>query len=219
LQAAGVIEELLGILPAELVSLNDLDLGRKQSVAVDLFDNGVSAEPFGRFWDHFSGSLTCSYTEVEASLRSEVMRTSDFYSDRQWYSTGMYAECIGPAGLDQELIMPLPAPPGIARRLVFFRPAGQRFSDSERDAALLLQPHIAEALRSQGRRAAAQLLTRRQLQLLQLSAVGHDNNAIARQLVISPATVRKHLENIYARLGVTSRAAAAAAAFPDITWS
>jgi DNA-binding CsgD family transcriptional regulator len=29
--------------------------------------------------------------------------------------------------------------------------------------------------------------------------------------------VRKHLENINARLGVTSRTAAAAA-FPDITW-
>ena len=52
-----------------------------------------------------------------------------------------------------------------------------------------------------------------------MSAVGYDNNAIARQLVISPATVRKHLENAYARLGVTSRTGAAARAFPDITWS
>ncbi len=219
LRAAGVAERLLGILPAGLVSLNDLDLGRKQCAAVDLFDNGVPVEPFGSFWDHFPGSLTCSYTERETKLRGEVMRTSDFYSDRQWHSTGMYAECMSPAGLDQELIMPLPAPPGIARRLVFFRPPGWKFSDSERDAAVLLQPHIAEALRAQGRRAAAQLLTRRQLHLLQLSAVGYDNNAIARQLAISPATVRKHLENIYARLGVTSRTAAAAQAFPDITWS
>jgi DNA-binding NarL/FixJ family response regulator len=30
--------------------------------------------------------------------------------------------------------------------------------------------------------------------------------------------VREHLENIYARLGVSSRTAAAASAFPDITW-
>jgi DNA-binding NarL/FixJ family response regulator len=126
---------------------------------------------------------------------------------------------VGPAGVDQELIIPLQAPPGIARRLIFFRAPGQRFSDTERDAAVLLQPHIVEALRLHGRRAAAQLLTRRQLELLRLSAVGYDNNAIARQLVISPATVRKHLENAYARLGVTSRTAAAARAFPDITWS
>jgi DNA-binding NarL/FixJ family response regulator len=50
-----------------------------------------------------------------------------------------------------------------------------------------------------------------------LVAAGHDNAAIARQLVLSRATVRKHLENAYARLGVTSRTAAAARAFPDIT--
>jgi DNA-binding CsgD family transcriptional regulator len=219
LRAAGVAEGLLGVLPAELVSLNDLDLGRKQDVAVALFDNEVPSGPFGSFWDHFPASLTCSYTERGAKLEREVMRTSDFYSDRQWHSTGMYTECIGPAGLDQELIMPLPAPPGIARRLVFFRPPGRKFSDDERDAAVLLQPHIAEALRRHGRQAAARSLTRRQLELLQLSAVGYDNNAIARQLAISPGTVRKHLENINARLGVTSRTAAAARAFPDITWS
>jgi DNA-binding NarL/FixJ family response regulator len=108
---------------------------------------------------------------------------------------------------------------GIARRLIFFRSPGWRFSDTERDAAVLLRPHIAEALRVHGRRAAAQVLTRRQLELLRLSAVGYDNNAIARQLVISPTTVRKHLENICARLNVTSRTAAAAQAFPDITGS
>ena len=219
LRAAGVAEGLLGIIPAEIVSLNDLDVGRKQDVAGGLFDSDVPGAPFGSFWDHFPGSLTCSYTEREAKLQREVMRTSDFYGDRQWHSTGMYTECMSPAGLDQELIMPLPAPPGIARRLVFFRSPGRKFSDAERDAAVLLQPHIAEALRVHGRRAAAQLLTRRQLQLLQLSAVGYDNNAIARQLTISPGTVRKHLENIYARLNVTSRTAAAAEAFPDITWS
>lgn len=219
LHAAGVPERLLEILPAEAVSLDDLDLRRKQAVTVDLFPSDVPEEPFATFWDHFPASLTCSYTEREAKLRREVMRTSDFYSDRQWHSTGMYTECVGPAGVDQELIVPLPAPPGIARRLVFFRPPGCRFSDTERDAAVLLQPHIAEALRLHARRAAAQLLTRRQLQLLQMSVVGHDNNAIARQLSISPATVRKHLENIYARLNVTSRTAAAAQAFPDITWS
>jgi DNA-binding NarL/FixJ family response regulator len=84
---------------------------------------------------------------------------------------------------------------------------------------VLLQPHIAEALRLHARRSAAQLLTARQLQLLQMVALGYDNSAIARRWVVSPSTVRKHLENINARLGVTSRTAAVAQAFPDITWS
>jgi DNA-binding NarL/FixJ family response regulator len=49
-------------------------------------------------------------------------------------------------------------------------------------------------------------------------AAGHDNTAIARRLALSPGTVRNHLENVYARLGVTSRTAAVALVFPDTTW-
>lgn len=45
-------------------------------------------------------------------------------------------------------------------------------------------------------------------------ARGYSNSDIARELVVSTATVRKHLENIFRRLGVTSRTAAAARAFP-----
>ncbi len=86
-------------------------------------------------------------------------------------------------------------------------------------AAVLLQPHICESLRLQARREAARLLTARQIELLRLVAVGCDNSAIAKQLVVSRDTVRKHLENAYARLGVSSRTAAVARAFPDITWS
>jgi DNA-binding NarL/FixJ family response regulator len=83
---------------------------------------------------------------------------------------------------------------------------------------VLLQPHIAEALRMQGRRAARQPLTGRQCELLALVAAGHDNIAIACQLRLSPATVRKHLENAFTRLEVSSRTAAVAKICPDATW-
>jgi DNA-binding NarL/FixJ family response regulator len=51
-------------------------------------------------------------------------------------------------------------------------------------------------------------LTTRQRQLLDLLADGHTNAQIARRLGIAEGTVRKHLENIYRRLGVSSRTAA-----------
>ena len=55
-------------------------------------------------------------------------------------------------------------------------------------------------------------LSAREVQVLQLLTEGHSNREIAEHLVISDATVKRHLENLYAKLGVSSRTAAAAAA-------
>lgn len=51
-------------------------------------------------------------------------------------------------------------------------------------------------------------LTEREAQILQLVALGRTNIAVARILGVSPRTVAKHLEHIYRKLGVTSRASA-----------
>ena len=51
-------------------------------------------------------------------------------------------------------------------------------------------------------------LTDRQREVRRLVRIGMANKQIARALDISMGTVRKHLENIYDRLGVQSRTAA-----------
>jgi DNA-binding CsgD family transcriptional regulator len=51
-------------------------------------------------------------------------------------------------------------------------------------------------------------LTAREREILALVAEGKTNTQIGRALWISPATVGKHLENAYSKLGVTSRTAA-----------
>jgi DNA-binding CsgD family transcriptional regulator len=53
-------------------------------------------------------------------------------------------------------------------------------------------------------------LTRREQQIVAWVARGKTNAQIAELLWISPTTVRKHLENVYAKLGVRTRTAAAA---------
>lgn len=65
------------------------------------------------------------------------------------------------------------------------------------------RPPAIEELRSLG-------LTHRQAQLLRLLACGKSSRQIALELQISTATVSKHLEHIYARLGVSTRAQAIA---------
>ncbi len=52
-------------------------------------------------------------------------------------------------------------------------------------------------------------LTARQLEVLRLVAHGLSNREIARRLGVSPRTVDRHVSDVYQRIGVSSRAAAA----------
>ena len=56
-------------------------------------------------------------------------------------------------------------------------------------------------------------LTARELEVLRLVASGRSNREIAQSLVISEHTVARHVQNIFAKLDVSSRAAAGAFAF------
>jgi DNA-binding CsgD family transcriptional regulator len=144
-----------------------------------------------------------------------ITTISDFYTQREYHQTGMYADALGPQGIEREAMLCLSAPPGHSRRLLFIRGAGPDFDERDRLLLALLRPHLNELYQElQRRRRTAPALTARQQQLLQLVARGYSNSDIARELVVSTATVRKHMENIFQRLHVTSRTAAASAAFP-----
>jgi DNA-binding NarL/FixJ family response regulator len=69
-------------------------------------------------------------------------------------------------------------------------------------------------LRAAGHRAPARRdwpagLTAREVEVLGLLARGHSNKAIATRLVVAPKTVSNHVEHIYGKIGVSTRAAAA----------
>jgi DNA-binding NarL/FixJ family response regulator len=68
--------------------------------------------------------------------------------------------------------------------------------------------------RLRGRSAAAERagMTRREVEVLSLVAQGLSNREVAERLVVSEHTVHRHMANIYARLGVSTRAAAVALA-------
>ena len=173
------------------------------------------------FWTHYWDCLICSHPVRTGDLRA-VTKTSDFYSTRQWHSTGMYTDCIGPKGVEHHLMLALPelpeaaAGPGRYVRLVLHRGPGPDFSERDRALLVLLRPHLHQAsLDAERRRHPVPRLTTRQNDLLRLLAAGHTNTQIARRLGISEGTVRTHLENIYDKLGVSSRTAAVTRAFPD----
>ncbi len=57
----------------------------------------------------------------------------------------------------------------------------------------------------------ASVLSPRELDILGLAAEGRDNDAIAAELVLSVRTVERHLQNVYAKLGLQGRTARTAA--------
>ena len=173
-------------------------------------------------WEHYSDCQPCSHPDRTGDLRS-VLKIADFYSARQWHSTGMYTDFYRPQGIEHELQLCLPerpprtTGPGRTVRMYFFRGPGPDFSERDRALLTLLRPHLQQAyLDAERRRHPAPRLTTRQNDLLRLLAAGHANTQIARRLGISEGTVRTHLENIYDRLHVSSRTAAVTRAFPHL---
>jgi pimeloyl-ACP methyl ester carboxylesterase/DNA-binding CsgD family transcriptional regulator len=57
----------------------------------------------------------------------------------------------------------------------------------------------------------AALISPRELDILRLAAAGHDNDAIAAELFLSVRTVERHMQNVYAKLGLSGRTARTAA--------
>ena len=81
----------------------------------------------------------------------------------------------------------------------------------DRFVLTLLRPHVLNAYRKAVTPTqAAQTLTPRQRELLGQVAQGFTNRQIARRLRVSEGTVRRHLNNVYERLGVSGRTAAVA---------
>jgi len=82
-------------------------------------------------------------------------------------------------------------------------------------AQLGAAPDLARVDSLTRRRASVNLhgLTPRELQVLRLIAAGNSNREIASALVISEHTVARHVQNIFAKRGVSSRTAASAFAF------
>ena len=217
-----LLADIAGQIRCDVISFESFDSRREIAwTCNEIPAPGKTNGDFDRVhWQHYWHCQPCSYPDRTGDLRT-VIKIADFYSGRQWHSTGMYTDLYRPKGFEHELMLTLPCGRGRGTlgqgqtlRLFLFRGAGRDFSEGDRALLSLLRPHLHLAyLDAERRRCPVPELTPRQWQLMDLLAAGHTNAQIARGLGVSEGTVRKHLENIYRKLGVSSRAAAISRAF------
>ena len=147
------------------------------------------------------------------------VKISDFLSRDHFHRLGLYAEFFRHLPVEHQLAISLPSPDTRVVGIALNRGSGD-FTEADRDLIAVLRAPLMSALaRAEARHRARRALTAtansqrvgltgRELQILELVARGRTNSAIAHRLEVSPRTVAKHLEHIYRKLDVSSRAAA-----------
>jgi DNA-binding CsgD family transcriptional regulator len=140
-----------------------------------------------------------------------ALRLSDLLTHRQRRALAWDALVWRVHGIDDALRVWLPAAPGRSRS-VYLERGGKNYTNRELTLFSLLRPHLARMQRNAEARRRFHRhreLTPREAEVLGWLAEGNTNAAIARLLFISPHTVRKHVENIFEKLDVRTRTAAA----------
>lgn len=210
-----VLAALLQLIPADVVSYGD-------------FDRASSGWRSGVCWQGVVlADVTSDIREAHlrytdqmphppwAPLAGRAARWSDLMTRRRLHNLDVYAEVGKPLELEYQLELWMVTPDGVKGGFAFDRAEGD-FSDRDVDMLDTLRPHLAQLWRNarlRGRPAAAELLTRREREILAWVARGKTNGEIAGILYVAPGTVRKHLDNVFAKLDVGNRAAAVARAF------
>jgi DNA-binding NarL/FixJ family response regulator len=177
-----------------------------------------------------ANDLEAARAAAEELSRTAAVLDAPFLHAASAHATGgvLLAEGQGRAALDvlrkaRTIWQELEAPYETARVRVLMGMACQQLGDQETaklhiDAAgstfqrLGAAPDLARVkqLSLKAAAKAAYGLTTRELEVLALVAAGKTNQQIAAALIISDHTVRRHLQNIFSKVGVSSRAAATA---------
>jgi DNA-binding CsgD family transcriptional regulator len=141
-----------------------------------------------------------------------VLKLSDCFTRRGMRKLDLYHCTWKPLGIDDSLRVWLPAPPGRARTIYLER--GKRdFGERDRSLLELLRPFLIRLVERADRRRqgdARAILTPRELEILKWIGRGRTTREIATVLVLSPHTVRKHVERILEKLGARTRSEAVA---------
>ena len=205
---------LAELLPGDLIAWNRVHLPSRQA-KVQSSDPSSRLDPsFGEALARLGLDNPMVHSYLGSSGGLEPRRLSDLVSARELRRTRSYAELYKPMGAHAQLTILTSTnnDRSEGRCWGINRSAGD-FTDREMDIATALQPALslldrafdAPALTPAADEPHTASLTARELSILRLLAKGLTARQISTLLSISPATVRKHLEHTYAKLGTHDR--------------
>ena len=204
-----VLAELAEIVAVDWVGYSELDWTARRLVGThDLPDSEFDAPTGADGEEAFFWSEVAPWAPIhQSALRGSrgAMKISDFGSRAEVRRSRYYNLWMRPYGIAHTLEVELEAPAGRTRTFHFDRHGGRDFTERDRAVLDLLQPHL-----SRLQEPTTPELTPREREVLGCVARGLTNAQVARELWLAPSTVRKHLENVYAKLGVNTRTAAVA---------
>lgn len=214
-----VIRRLLSLIPADRAGYfeygtNESDRDEPHVWEGDRPPRYAVEEPEYDFcWDDlcYATLATWPLHDLRRHQTTAATKLSDWLSAAELRRNAWYVSVMRPRSVEHEMKLWLAAPPDRVRGFFFVRGTHDRDFD-ERDLAVLdlLRPHLGCLRERWERRRYPPTLTAREAEVMQLVAEGFTNREIACRLVISSATVRTHLENIFEKLGVHTRTAAVA---------
>lgn len=215
-----VVEALGRIVPGEFVGYNERELASHDLLASAEAPAASRSGDVSRAVSVFCGEYPLSMEQHHTDVRA--LRISDLASLRQLHRLDYYDQALKPLGIEHQIRFWVTAPTGKARfYYISRRKEDGDFTDQDRDMLQLLRPFLValhERFDSQApESASADGLTNRETEILALVARGKTNQEIAALLIVSPHTVRKHLEHVYEKLRVNSRTAAVARAFAPLS--
>lgn len=204
-----MLRDLAALVPYDEATFQVMNL-QEQTVSLQEHDDPDGQPPDGG-WEYWWPAFweCCAYPQRTGDYVSIVRGSDRRVGTEKGPHWARFADSLDEPFPERRAIVSLPPSGSIDRRLLLWRYNGSDFTDREVGLLALLRPHLAELFELQRQaHPDRERLTSRQVQILALVGDGDTNAQIARQLGVSEGTVRKHLENAYARLGVTNRVAA-----------
>jgi DNA-binding CsgD family transcriptional regulator len=197
------VEGLPALIASEFTTLSICHLASGKREVFGLLASALSAEDRAAFDRHFHEHPLVRFHAYQGGRVPQ--RISDSVPFEQFRRSALYNDYYRRIGIDHAIALPIYVRDGLLVSFVLNR-TRRDFTDRERALLDVLRPHLARIFQ---RVNIAGGLTARESEVLRWVAAGKSDAQIGAILRISARTVQKHLQNVYDKLGVESRTAAA----------